>query len=213
VEILQMLLQADDQDRTTLFECDMHHQLPLHMGARCNMDADSIQVLLDHDHDKKTLLVQDNAGRIPLHVAFLRNNHSSVLERILRAMLVHRIERVGLDLWKRDMRWFLKSLETHERDFNTSDKLEMTRDGVRELMERAFLLELIIWRTSCLIPHSPYTTMQEIVEKEATDESFSANAFKQERRIKSGAEIIVPGVLSFVEDETVVKLMQQFSSN
>jgi hypothetical protein len=33
--------------------------------------------------------------------------------------------------------------------------------------------------------------------------------YKRERRIKSGAEMIIPGVLSFLEDEPIAALLEQ----
>jgi len=216
-----MLLERDTQ-KQSLFVGGMYDQLPIHVACRCNLAPDSIGLLLEYDSDKRTLLQEDNAGRIPLHVAYLRNSHNDVLRLLLQAMICHRIERVGLEQWKGDMRRLLQSMSTHERDFNTSDKLEMTRHAMTELLlERAFVLELILWKASCCLssassssssPPCPTTTsMQDILDKlSANDNNFDAQEYKQECHIKSGAEMIVPRVLSFLEHEPIDRLLEQF---
>lgn len=210
-EVIQMLLDADVENRT-LFEPGMYNQLPVHVACRCDLIPHSMKLLLDYDTQKKTLMVEDNAGRIALHVAYLRNSHKQTIQILLEAMIYGHIARVGLDMWKKNMTQFIKSMETHERDFTTSDKLEMTREVLKELLELAFLLELGIWRANCLSPHYCHKSMKNISELDASDHDFDAAEFKKERRIKSGAEIIIPGVLSFLEDEPIVKLMEQFAA-
>jgi hypothetical protein len=69
---------------------------------------------------------------------------------LLRGMFHNRMEsRRGLDLWKGDTKRLLKSMATHEQDSATRDKLEMLCEIAREFTERAFLLDLVVWRTSC----------------------------------------------------------------
>ena len=149
-EVIEMLLQGDPT-KTTLFKPGTYDQLPIHIACRCNLAPDSIKLLLDYDAEKKTLAVEDNAGRLAIHVAYLRNSHIQVIRMLLEAMLFGRIDRIGLDMWKRDMRHYLKSMDTHERDFNTADKLEMTREAFKTFLERAFVLELGIWKAACLV--------------------------------------------------------------
>ena len=178
-------------------------------ACRCDLAPESIKLLLDYDGDKKTLLVEDNAGRLPLHVAYLRNSHIQVIQILLEAMICGRIERIGLDLWKRDMRQYLKSMETHERDFHTADKLEMTREALTAFMERVFLLELGIWKAACLVPDCH--NLQDVANLHAKDTSFDITEYKKQRRITSGAEIIIPRVVAFLEDEPISKLLEQFA--
>jgi hypothetical protein len=45
---------------------------------------------------------------------------------------------------------------------------------------------------------------------QSNQDEFSAQQFKKERRVKSGAEIIIPGVLAFLEDEPVAKILAEF---
>ena len=89
--------------------------------------------------------------RLPVHLALLHGTEHQldVVRSLLRGMFHNRMESRGLDLWKCDMKRLLKSMETHERDFATRDKLDMLCETVREFMERAFLLDLVVWRTSC----------------------------------------------------------------
>ncbi|CAB9509026.1 Inherit from meNOG: ankyrin 3, node of Ranvier (ankyrin G) [Seminavis robusta] len=195
-EVIQMLLENDLEGKS-LFVGGTYDQLPLHVACRCNLPPASIQPLLDFDTDKKTVLVEDNAGRLPLHVAYLRNSHMEVTRMLLEAMICGRIERLGLDLWKRDMGRIYTSLSAHERDFNANDKLEMTREALKEFIQRAFVFELGIWKASCVRG-----------SKERCREDCE---YKKERRIKSGAEIIIPHVVSFLENEPIEKLVQQLT--
>jgi hypothetical protein len=203
-----MLLEADET-KITLFEPGMYDQLAIHIACRCDLEPDSIQLLLDYDVEKKTMIIEDNAGRLPIHVAYLRNSHNKVIQILLEAMICGRIERIGLDLWKRDMRQYLKSMETHERDFNTADKLEMTRAAFRNFMERVFVLELAIWKSKCLVPGC--NTLQEVASLHANDASFDFVEYKRQGHITSGAEIIIPRVIGFLEDEPIVQLLNEFA--
>jgi hypothetical protein len=228
--VIQSLLDCDTtKERKTLFVDSLYGQVPLHVACRCNLNPASLQLLLDYDVDKKSVLLLDNADRLPLHVAYMycptkllpsdttpqqqqqqqhHYEHSSI-ELILRAMIHGRLERVGLVNWKHDMHTFLERLSVHERDFNASDNLEMTCEALKILLERAILLELAIWKTSCYggaheeEQHEVLTTMKGCSMKELSED------YKRERRIKSGAEMIIPGVLSFLEDEPIAALLEQ----
>ena len=200
-EAIQVLLDSDASGNlTSLFTGGTYDQLPIHVACRCTLPPASIALLLEYDKDKRTVLMEDNAGRLPLHVAYLRHNHPEVLRLLLRAMLADRITRVGLDLWKQDMRQCLTSLQTHERDFNAADRLEMTQEVIQEYLECACVLELAIWKASMELRKTNFNG------------SDAQDAFKQECRIKSGAEIIIPGVLSFLAEEPIRKLFEKFAS-
>lgn len=233
-----MLLENDTtKERKSLFVDSLYGQVPLHVACRCNLNPDSLQLLLDYDVEKKTVMLLDNADRLPLHVAYLfcpkiissseqetppqnqqssyvqQPQHSSI-ELILRGMIHGRIERVGLVNWKHDMHTFLELLGVPERDFDASDKLEITCEALKSLLERAILLELAIWKTSCCARHDDGRDGDDRsgflmpLTMEGSMKELSKD-YKQERRIKSGAEMIIPGVLSFLEDEPIAALLEQ----
>ena len=179
-EVIEMLLQGDPTKKT-LFEPGMYDQLPIHIACRCNLAPESIKLLLDYDVEKKTLIVEDNAERLAIHVAYLRNSHIQVIQMLLEAMICGRIERIGLELWKKDMQKYLKSMSTHERDFNTADKLEMTREAFTTFLERAFVLELGIWKTACLSPGCQ--NIQDVANSRETESNFDLAEYKKQRRI------------------------------
>jgi len=83
--------------------------------------------------------------RLPVYL-----HQHEVVRSLLRGMFHYRMEsRRGLDLWKGDTKRLLKSMATHEQDSATRDKLEMLCETARESTERAFVLDLVVWRTSC----------------------------------------------------------------
>ena len=136
-----------------------------------------------------------------------------VVKCLLTGMLCGRMESKGLDLWKLDMKRLLKSMETHERDFTTRDKLDMVCEEIRAFMERVFTLELAVWRASCLRFNPSYSSVGEALNRESSEAgvAFDARAYKADRRIRSGTDVIVRDVIPFVEDEPVDGLIQQFT--
>ena len=128
-------------------------------------------------------------SRLPAHLALLHTseNQVEVLQLLLQGMLCNRMENKGLDLWKAGMKSLLKSMQTHERNFTTRDKLDMISETIREFMERVSALELSVWRASCLQFDERFSSMQ-----------------------KSGADIIVRDVIPFLENEPVDDLIQKF---
>jgi hypothetical protein len=228
--VLQTLLEHD-LERKTLFVEGIYGQYPLTVACRGNASAEVIQVLLEYDIDKKSVLNVDRTGRLPIHVYILHNRDRQCLQLLLQGMIYGRIQRVGLDNWKREFRTMVACMEnTYERDFTTRDKLDMIADEIQLFMQRAVILELAIWKSSCLLAlassmrlggalKGDITTisLKKIVEQAAAisvgDESreeISSDAFKKERRVNSGAEIIIPGVLSFLENEPIVQILEKF---
>jgi len=131
------------------------------------------------------------ARRLPVHLALLHHgteHQLDVVRSLLRGMFHNRMESRGLDLWKGDMKRLLKSMETHERDFATRDKLDMLCETVREFMERAFVLDLVVWRTSC-------TQIEE--------NSSSKRGALDRESVGGGSDIIVRDVIPFLEDDPV----------
>jgi Ankyrin repeats (3 copies) len=223
-QVIEMLLEHDPQ-RKTLFVEGIYGQVPLTVACRGDASAEMIQVLLDYDEDKKSVLNVDRTGRLPVHVYMLRNGNRQCLRLLLNGMVGGRIHRVGLDNWKGEFRTMLACMiNTYERDFATRDKLDMIADEIRLFVQRANMLELAIWKASCLLGVASLlenqklditaVSMKEILEmaQSMSDDAdaFSAKAFKKERHVHSGAEIIIPGVLSFLEDEPVVKILDDF---
>jgi len=72
-----------------------------------------------------------------------------------------------------------------------------------EKMERISLLELAIWRTSCLNAGSTkFDSIMQAMEDYllARDEGSNSAEYKRECQIKSGADAIIQGVLPFLEE-------------
>ena len=149
-----------------------------------------------------------------MHLALLHTTESQleVVRLLLQGMICNRMERKGLELWKVDMKCLLKSMQTHERDFTTRDKLDMICDTMRTFMERVFTLELAVWRASCLQFNARFSSMQEVLDYESSiaSGSFDAHDYKVACRIRSGADTIVRDVIPFIEMEPVEELIQKF---
>jgi len=121
----------------------------------------------------------------------------------------------GLDLWKGDMKRLLKSMATHERDFATRDKLDMLCETVREFMERAFALELAVWRTSLAqqldgdAPSRKDAPDHESSMSEDGPSPSGACAYRSNRRIMCGSDVIVRDVIPFLENEPVEQTIRK----
>ena len=126
------------------------------------------------------------------------------------------MERRGLDFWKKDINFLVRSMkDAYERDFSTRDKLDMICETITEFMERVFVLELAVWRASCLQFDTKYTTMQDVLENESAksmDSTFDAHAYKADRRVRSGADTIVREVIPFIENEPVVVMIAKLKA-
>ena len=201
-EIIQLLLDSDrSQNKKSLSEEGIYGQLPIHIACRCNAPPDVVQVLLEQDVSKSSVAQEDNVGRLPIHVYLLRNSNQEVIQLLLEAMICQRIQRVGLENWKHTLQKFRKSMATHERDFNTREKLDIIEMALNEMEERAFVLELVIWKSSCI------SALHEHDSDASVNMRDICCQYKRERRIKSGAEVIIPGVLPFLENEPIQKLV------
>jgi hypothetical protein len=213
--VITLLLESAES-RKTLLEPDVFGQLPLHAACRNGASPDVIGLLLNFDDEKETVMVEDNVGRLPVHLALLHTtkDQMEVVEIILHHMICTRMERKGLDLWKKEIKNMLTSMETHERDFTTRDKLDIICDAMRNFNERVLTLELAVWRASCLQFDTRFLSMEDVLEHESSQISgyFDAHAYKVDRRIKSGADIIVRDVMSFLENEPVDEIMDQFKN-
>lgn len=208
------LLLESNESRSTLLEPGPYSQLAIHAACRIGAHPDVIDLLLKYDEDKKTLLHEDNVGRLPIHLALLHSteNQLEVVRLLLEGMLYNRMENKGIYLWKNHMKRLLKSMETHERDFTTRDKLDMICETIRDFMERVFALEMAVWRASCLQFDTRFSSMQEVLDHESAiaTSPFDAREYKSARRIRSGADIILRDVIPFLENDPVDDLMQKF---
>ena len=213
--VITLLLESAES-RKTLLETDVFGQLPLHAACRNGASPDVIGLLLNFDVDNETVMIEDNVGRLPIHLALLHTTKDQlkVSQKILKHMICTRMERKGLDLWKKEMKSMLTSMETHERNFTTRDKLDMISDAMQNFNERVITLELAVWRASCLQFDTRFQSMEDVLEYEssrATGE-FDTHVYKVDRRIKSGADIIVRDVMSFLENEPVDEVIDQFKN-
>jgi hypothetical protein len=232
-EVIALLLEAGHG----LYTEGLHGQFPLTVACRSGSPRPEVlKLLLEHDDagansgkhggDKEprppTILHTDATGRLPIHVFMLRNTCEACLRILLEALFGrsrtnHRsrssILSIGLDEWKRT--WLSRTIpamdgtNTYERDFTTRDKLDVICSEARAFCEICGSLELVVWKMSCLSgireeggdPNLAATTMEKRDAK-----------WKQHRRIVSGAEIIVPNVLAFLEDEPVKRILDRFRS-
>ena len=209
-----MLLLENCEARSTLLETDMYGQTPLHASCRRGAVPDVINLLLKYDENKTTVRREDNVGRLPIHLALLHSteNQLEVVRLLLEGMLCNRMESKGLDLWKADMNNLLRSMQTHERDFTTRDKLDMICDTISEFKERVFALELAVWRASILQFNARFTSIQDVLDHESSitvGPDFDTDAYKVDRRIRSGADVIVRDVIPFLEHEPIDELIQK----
>jgi ankyrin repeat protein len=204
--VITLLLDCAES-RRSLLEPDVFGQLPLHAACRNEATPDVVNVLLSYDDEKETVMIEDNVGRLPIHLALLHTRNESsmeVVQLILHHMIYTRMERKGLDLWKKDVNNMLRSMKTHERDFTIRDKLDIICDALRNFNERVLTLELAIWRASCLQFDPRFLSMERALEHESSQtRDFDPHAYKLDCRIKSGADIIVRDVMSFLENEPV----------
>ena len=151
-----------------------------------------------------------------LHAA---EHQLEVIHILLRGMFHNRMESRGLDLWKDDMKRVLKSVSTHERDFATRDKLDMLSEAVQNFMERAFALELVVWSASIsgFNDGVPISMENAISSTPAGGNvtSFDMGAYRVDRRIKCGSDVIVRDVIPFLEsdpvDETIRKIVDSYA--
>eukprot|EP00804_Cyclotella_cryptica_P018791 CCRYP_021184-RA/>CCRYP_021184-RA protein AED:0.04 eAED:0.04 QI:227/1/1/1/1/1/3/950/373 len=212
--VVHLLLENNE---STLLEPGPYNQLPLHVACRNSATPEVIQLLLQRDTTKKAVIRGDDVGRLPIHLALLHatENQLSITKLLMEGMLCGRMELRGLDLWKADMKHVLELLQTHERDFTTRDKLDIVQDVIRNFIERIFNLELAVWRASCLQFSAEFSSIHCFIEHLSslelsdTKDTFDASVYKADRRIKSGADVIVRDVMPYLEFEPVNELISK----
>ncbi len=205
VEVIQLLLDSDTEKKTIVLK-DHDGCLPIHLAA-CSRRASGavIQLLLDSDTEKKSILKKDNKGRLPIHTACLHNGPVEVIQLLLQASICDRIEQLGLARWKIGMEKLINDMTVGGRTFMKFQEIYKRLSKYEEMKHSMSLLALVVWRTCCLHwGDIKFKSMQEIEDLRATDDAFDPSEYKRECRIKSGADVIIRGVLPFlpVDDET-----------
>jgi hypothetical protein len=246
----------------TLYTEGLHGQYPLTVACRSgNVSPQVLQILLDYDSNnsssssKQTIFQKDKTGRLPIHIFMLRNKCSKSLQVLLESMLVGRILNVGLDIWKHQMKAIMihsmnnSTNNLYERDFITRDKLDIICTQLELLYETCIVLELVVWKISCVIGIIELMTINNNSANDDDDNNHDSNSndassksvsiltsslssslsslndfitetsvvpvvsvYKTNRRIVSGSEIIVPNILSFLEGEPIINIVQIFQS-
>ena len=166
--------------------------LPLNSAVRYQALAAVVSTLLGGDKGRRALLEPDAHGQLPLHAACRNEARPYVIDAVrplLWGMFHGRMESRGLNLWKCDMQRMLRSMMAPERDFATCDMLDMLCKTMREFTEPVFALDLAVWRTSCAQ-----------VEEDPWSEQ---DALGRNRRVRCGSDVIVRGVIPFLENGPV----------
>lgn len=199
-DVIELLLEHDTE-RRTLFAEGIYNQIPLHICCRGgNATKEVVATLLKYDESNESVLKEDNVGRLPIHVAFLKNSDMDVIQLLLEAMICGRSERHGLQNWKRHIHAVMRSMSAHERDFMTRERLDSVIGGLRSLLERAHLLELVIWKMSCFI-HAKCDHVKNLSKE-----------IKAECRIKSDASLIIPHILAWIEAEPIESFVAEWKN-
>jgi hypothetical protein len=199
VEVIQLLLDSDS-DKRTILQKGYTGQLPIHSACDNGAHVEVIRVLLDSDTTKESIFEKDYGGRLPIQVASERGASLDVIQYLLRASVCDQIERLGLERWKIDLEELITSMT--EDDSERQVQQIYKRLSKYEKMERISLLELAIWKTSCLNAGSTKFDSMRAMEDYllARDEAFDPSEYKREYQIKSGADAIIQGVLPFLEE-------------
>ena len=76
-EAIRLLLQAGRNRASIMMKTRDEGMLPLHIACQHHLNDDSFQLLLDSDTCKRSVLVSDNFGELPLHAAVRRYRTST----------------------------------------------------------------------------------------------------------------------------------------
>ena len=204
-KLIRLLLEADVKRESVMTKAS-YGQLPLHLACSYSLPFDSLQVLLDYDIHKRSVFVQDDGSRLPLELALREyckhkrgTTPMSSVELIFQSMLRDRVGRIGLRRWKNKIlhkmiRPLSRSIQAEECP-GTKFFLEEACRALKALLEKALLMELVSWKMGCV--------------REYGLGPPALNASKKEDcRTTSGADVIVQGVISFLENEPVLGLLE-----
>ena len=121
---------------------------------------------------------------------------------IITNILQRQIDSLGLPRWRRDIKVDLFDYVFASGNDTTGVPASITQQLDKYTkMEKTSLLELAVWRASCLWFDGSrnFDTMQNILDTWAMDESFDPTAYKNERRFTSNVAVIVRGVIQYLE--------------
>jgi len=196
VAVIQLLLDSD-AGNNSIFKKNIMGWLPIHAACEDGTPVENVRLLMDRDADKKTLLMKDTDGRVPLHTACDKGGSVELIQLLLRASICDRIEQLDFPQWKLGVQELINQITQEDSRRNVQEIFE--RLSKYEMEHTMYLLALAVWRTSCL--HwgvFEFISMQGIEYLGATDGPFDPAEYKRERRIKSGADVIIHRVLPFI---------------
>jgi hypothetical protein len=147
-----------------------------------------IQLLLESDAEKKTI-----------YYACRRDGPVDVVQFLLKVSIRDRIEQLCLPQWRVDVEELINAMTEEDSKRKKVRKIYARLLKYEEMERTISLLALAIWRTSCLKwGDMQFQSMQDMDNFRPTDEIFDPALYKRERRIKSGADVIIRGVLPFL---------------
>jgi hypothetical protein len=209
VEVVQLLLDSDD-DKKSIFEKNDFGRVPIHYACVKNAPVAVIQLLLDSDTEKKSILEKDQRGRLPIHLACGEGVPVEAVQLLLQASICDRIDQLGLQQWKIDVEELINAMTADASKTRKVQEIYERLSKYEEIEHTMSLLALAIWRTSCLHwGDIKFQSMQEIEDLQAT----YVAAYKRERRIKSGADVVIRGVLPFLPVDDDDSNSESSSSN
>ena len=115
--------------------------------------------------------------------------------------IMREIEYLGLLHWRQDIKAQLFDYIITDNHAGAGVLLSIEKKLQRYTkLEETSLLELAVWKASCLWfdGSRSFSTMQEILDQWAMDESFDAVAYKAERRFTGNIAVIMRGVLEYL---------------
>ena len=128
--------------------------------------------------------------------------YSSPSGDVITNIVQRRIDSLGLPRWRRDIKVDLFDYVFASGNHTAGVPASITQQLDKYTkMEKTSLLELAVWRASCLWFDGSrnFDTMQDILDTWAMDESFDPTAYKNERRFTSNVAVIVRGVIQYLE--------------
>jgi hypothetical protein len=204
VKVVQLLLDSDIEKKS-IFQKGRLGRLPIHLACGKYASVKAVQLLLDSDIEKKSILEKDNVGWLPINYACGANTPVEKLRLLLQVSIGNRIEQLGLEQWRIGVEELINALTADDSKAKKVQEIYERLSKYEEMEHALSLLALAVWRTSCLHWGGiTFKSMQEIEDLQATDDAFHPAEYKRERRIRSGADVIIRGVLPFlpVDDET-----------
>jgi ankyrin repeat protein len=200
LEVIRVLLDNDTENKS-IFEMD-RKLLPIHIACEWRRSVEVVQMLLDSDPESKTIHAISREGRLPIDIVGYNNAPVEVVKLLLRVSIGDRIQQLGLHQWRIVMEELIDAMTEHDGKKTRVKRTQVIYARVskyEEIGPSISLLALAIWRTSCLHwGDKSFQSMQEMEDLWAMDDAFDPVEYKRERRIKSGADVIIGGVLPFL---------------